>query len=108
MSATELTPWLPSHLKPIRIGYYECKFAGLDSPLMRYWDGEWWHRGSDKAKSPCTFGSFSADQWRGLATPARCHAHRDGECSHSMCPQLRDGEPAKSGRHCPIDNWGDE
>jgi protein gp37 len=36
-----------------------------------------------------------------------CHAGRDGECSAASCPQLRDREPMRSGRHCPIDNWGD-
>lgn len=35
----------------------------------------------------------------------RCHADRDGDCNHPNCPQLRDGEPAKTGRHCPIDTW---
>jgi hypothetical protein len=35
--------------------------------------------------------------------PTRCAANRDGECSHPLCPQLLDGEPAKSKRHCPID-----
>ena len=35
-----------------------------------------------------------------------CHAARsDGECIAPSCPQLRDGEPARSGRHCPIDDW---
>lgn len=39
----------------------------------------------------------------------RCHAARsDGECSWSECPQLRDGEPGKTGRHCPLDTWSDE
>jgi hypothetical protein len=33
-----------------------------------------------------------------------CAADSDGECAHAQCPQLRDGEPAKSGRHCPLDN----
>jgi hypothetical protein len=33
----------------------------------------------------------------------RCAAGRDGECVHDQCPQLRDGEPVKSGRHCPLD-----
>ncbi|VVE79330.1 gp41 [Pandoraea sputorum] len=33
----------------------------------------------------------------------RCAAGRDGDCSHDQCPQIRDGEPAKSGRHCPLD-----
>ena len=38
----------------------------------------------------------------------RCHAASDGECDAPTCPQLRDGEPAKTGRHCPIDTWPDE
>lgn len=33
----------------------------------------------------------------------RCHAGRDGECSWMMCPQLRDGEPMATRRHCPLD-----
>lgn len=27
----------------------------------------------------------------------------DGECFWEGCPQIHDGEPAKSGRHCPLD-----
>lgn len=38
-----------------------------------------------------------ARQWLG------CHSDHDGECSWASCPQLRDGEPVKSGRHCPLD-----
>lgn len=33
----------------------------------------------------------------------RCHADRDGDCRHADCPQLRDGEPRATGRHCPLD-----
>jgi hypothetical protein len=33
-----------------------------------------------------------------------CAANRDGECGHPHCPQLRDNEPATSGRHCPLDH----
>jgi hypothetical protein len=32
-----------------------------------------------------------------------CHSARDGECSWKLCPQVRDGEPNRSGRHCPLD-----
>lgn len=32
-----------------------------------------------------------------------CHSDSDGDCSWSRCPQNRDGEPARSGRHCPLD-----
>ncbi len=39
----------------------------------------------------------------------RCAASRDGECGDSRCPQLRDGEPGRTGRHCPLDiNRDDE
>lgn len=34
----------------------------------------------------------------------RCQADSDGDCSHDKCPQLRDGEPRATGRHCPLDN----
>jgi hypothetical protein len=43
-----------------------------------------------------------------LAKPLeRCAGARDGECIDPRCPQNRDGEPAKTGRHCPLDNWED-
>ncbi len=35
-----------------------------------------------------------------------CAADRDGDCTHPECPQLRDGEPTKSGRSCPL--WEDD
>jgi hypothetical protein len=31
-----------------------------------------------------------------------CQAGQDGECAHPKCPQIRDGEPGKTGRHCPL------
>ena len=36
-----------------------------------------------------------------------CAAGSDGDCTHPQCPQIRDGEPKKTGRHCPIDNRED-
>lgn len=39
--------------------------------------------------------------------PNRCHSHADGDCFWEDCPQLKDGEPAKSGRHCPLDDSND-
>jgi len=32
-----------------------------------------------------------------------CQSGKDGECFDKQCPQIRDNEPDKSGRHCPID-----
>lgn len=37
-----------------------------------------------------------------------CHAGRDGECHWKECPQIADGEPEASGRHCPLDRLDDE
>ena len=37
----------------------------------------------------------------------RCHSHKDGDCTWSACPQLRDNEPAMTGRHCPLDDGED-
>ncbi|WP_375184050.1 hypothetical protein [Aquabacterium sp.] len=34
---------------------------------------------------------------------ASCQADRDGDCIHAKCPQLADGEPRATGRHCPLD-----
>lgn len=33
----------------------------------------------------------------------QCRSCRDGECFWEHCPQLRDNEPATTGRHCPLD-----
>jgi hypothetical protein len=32
-----------------------------------------------------------------------CSADRDGDCYSAKCPQIRDDEPLRSGRHCPLD-----
>jgi hypothetical protein len=37
-----------------------------------------------------------------------CGASRDGECGKSWCPQIRDDEPNKSGRHCPLDTQDED
>lgn len=38
-----------------------------------------------------------------LAGERHCHATTDGECFWPKCPQMRDGEPRATGRHCPLD-----
>ena len=34
---------------------------------------------------------------------SQCRAGDDGDCSWEHCPQIRDNEPCKTGRHCPLD-----
>jgi hypothetical protein len=44
-----------------------------------------------------------------LAAEGHCMATRDdGDCTWEGCPQLRDGEPKRSGRHCPRDTREDD
>ena len=33
----------------------------------------------------------------------KCMAEGHGDCFHPYCPQLRDGEPHKTGRDCLLD-----
>lgn len=40
--------------------------------------------------------------------PTYCRAQRDGDCTWAGCPQARDGEPGRTGRHCPLDIHGEE
>lgn len=37
-----------------------------------------------------------------------CQAHKDGDCTHPDCPQLRDNEPYKSGRSCPLPDYDED
>lgn len=37
-----------------------------------------------------------------------CQADDDDACDWDACPQIRDGEPTKSGRSCPLDNRSDD
>lgn len=57
----------------------------------------------------CVADHTDTPRERKFETPlTRCAAHNDGDCTHPECPQIRDKEPEKSGRHCPLDTWGDD
>lgn len=43
-----------------------------------------------------------------LVALSPCHADDDDYCYWPDCPQKRDGEPQKTGRHCPLDTIGDD
>ena len=42
------------------------------------------------------------------AAEGHCMSNREGDCNWSECPQLRDGEPERTGRHCPRDTHDDD
>lgn len=85
-----------------------CPTCGSNQPGMcRIPTGEMHHHGlsrhccSDPWHSPAQAAAEPAVLEPTKRT--RCHADEDGECTWKDCPQLRDGEPMKSGRHCPLD-----
>jgi hypothetical protein len=43
-----------------------------------------------------------------IESGVKCKADRDGDCTWSECPQLRDNEPKTSHRHCPLDKGEDD
>ncbi len=43
-----------------------------------------------------------------LAAQGHCMADDDDWCNWEECPQLRDDEPKRSGRHCPRDHRYDD
>lgn len=53
-----------------------------------------------KAGANATAASVTFKQPEALT---RCAAGRDGDCNHPQCPQNLEGEPMKTGRHCPLD-----
>jgi len=78
----KLTEWFPASVKPVRTGWYKCRFARM-VPVWRYWSGSIWKmdtcgdecelnsidRLSPKTKS--CFGDLPYEKneaWRGLAS----------------------------------------
>lgn len=53
-----------------------------------------------------TYHKVYYDPQRRMMT--RCEADDDGYCTWKDCPQLKDNEPEKSNRHCPLDIHIDE
>jgi hypothetical protein len=62
------TPWIPSTMKPVRGGVYECRFrlscGGHTKTVKRVFKGGRWYWPALGMES--SFGGFAGDQWRGL------------------------------------------
>ena len=77
---------------------------GIDEAIWCDNFSGWWL----KIEQPSIPSTDKAAEEKTGALLTRCAAGRDGECGHAQCPQLRDGEPRATGRHCPLDTAGDE
>lgn len=71
---TKRTPWFPHDIKPVHIGWYECRYWsdsyrkwGLET--YRWWDGYVFKFGPDSESVASDFGFHPNDQWRGRTTP---------------------------------------
>ena len=67
----------------------------------------------NRGKRPEWFDFWADEDWlkekyHEFYEGVRCHAGKDGDCIWTACPQLRDGEPKRSGRHCPFDTEKDD
>lgn len=59
------TPWYPASVKPVRVGWYEFKCAGLIGFTEARWDSNAWRFTDDNVLIP-----IPGDEWRGLTRPA--------------------------------------
>lgn len=73
MGKQRLTPWFPSHIKPVRVGEYNASVR-RDPAVRRWWNGRKWSRAYFWPEHAPGFKWLTAaDQhsieWRGLASP---------------------------------------
>ena len=68
----QMTPWFPSHIKPVRKGVYEVKFTpkGLyESYFYAMWNGKRWSRVAtydEMARFHQNFDALQGKYWRGF------------------------------------------
>lgn len=47
--------------------------------------------------------TVTQEEWKKMWNAGElCKSNQDGDCNSIDCPQLRDNEPAKTGRWCPL------
>ena len=69
---SQMTPWFPPHIKPVRKGVYEIKYTGKgphESYMWATWDGVKWSVGSYKLSDDNHKDFYVANQkkfWRGF------------------------------------------
>lgn len=68
-----LTPWFPSHIRPVHIGYYDTRTD--HGEMVLFWDGKEW-RASKYSPRNCYSAFYLNREWRGLVKPAP-YLHND-------------------------------
>lgn len=114
---------------PRHVGWWYCKRSDDTKAAIvawRWWDGMTWSIPATDAYTASRAAACAGQrayphacriEWSNYYpsdarvprhNPNICHAGRDGECRSYACLQLRDGEPLKTGRHCPLDTGTDD
>lgn len=67
------------------------------------------HSSKDELASAAMLAHDLLGRVQAMPELTSCAADCDDMCDHPKCPQNRDGEPAKTGRHCPLHDpaWRD-
>lgn len=81
----KVTEWFPASVKPVRVGWYQCRGIFYDgTTVMRYWSGAGWQwrdtSGQMSRAAVCKscdkHGIIKEDRWRGLTAPAEQEARK--------------------------------
>lgn len=75
---SNLTPWFPTDVKPVRVGVYETRFQLQVADWSfgySYWDGTRWANAAGSVDSAHAIrdwfdGAIQEKQWRGLTQEA--------------------------------------
>ena len=67
----KMTPWFPSHIKPVHKGVYQIKYTNKhlhESYMLATWDGKKWSRGSYNLwdEHHTNFDALQNKYWRGF------------------------------------------
>ena len=67
----KLTPWFPSHVKPVHVGIYKTRVGHWDSEFFSYWNGRQWSIGYPSMKTAMmnkrTTAAHQSKTWQGIA-----------------------------------------
>lgn len=61
------TPWFPSDVTPVHVGYYEVRYSGdVGSHDFLFWNGDRWQY-TRTTDGPPLWGHSGDEFWRGLS-----------------------------------------
>ena len=71
--SNEMTPWFPSHIKPVRVGVYQVnpKYHSVPKPVYAHWNGRHWGYFTEDIRRALNANTYELDasqekEWRGF------------------------------------------